>query len=145
MSFTLRDAAGVAAAALSAYGRPPVEEAALVNRIVAVAIYSFLAVSFGLAAIVCGAIAFWTFAVPYLGSLGAILVIAGVFLVACLVLAWVAYTQTRSKPKPPIPAISPQSAEQLLAQGLQIFKEHKGAVLMAALVAGMMTGNAERR
>ncbi len=36
---------------------------------------------------------------------------------------------------------SAPSAELLVAEGARLFKEHQGAVLLAALVAGLLVGN----
>jgi hypothetical protein len=144
MRLGLRDVAGLAASVLAAYGRPPAVRASPVTGVLTFALCSVLAIVFGLAALACGGVALWIFAVPHLGAMGTALMIAGVLLLAGLAMAWTACAQLRSHARVPAPVPVPPSAEQLLAQGLQLFKEHKGAVLLAALVAGLVTGTTNR-
>lgn len=136
--------ARLAATALSAYGRPPANAKAMsVGTIVAV-LCSVLAIWLGLAGFACAAAAVWIFAQPSVGSLGAALVTAAVLLVACLTLAVTAWAVLCSKPRAVAAQAPPISPDQLLAQGLQLFKEHKGAVLIAALLAGMVSETKSR-
>jgi hypothetical protein len=136
--------ARLAATALSAYGRPPVNTMAIsVGTIVAV-LCLILAFWLVLAGFACTAAAVWIFAQPTAGSLGAALITAAVLLIACLALAVTAWAVLRSKPKAASTQALPISPDQLLAQGLQLFKEHKGAVLLAALLAGMVSETQSR-
>ena len=136
--------AQLAAAALSAYGRPSTDTKATSTGTVIAAVCSILAIWLGLAGFACAAAAVWIFAQPSVGSLGAALITAAVLLIACLALAVTAWAALRSKPKAVVAQAPPLSPDQLLAQGLRLFKEHKGAVLLAALLAGMVSETQSR-
>ncbi len=144
MAFSLRDAAGLAATALAAYGRRPAEETPVATRLVALAICALLAVGFGLAALACGALALWLILVPTLGPLDATLIVAAILLACCLAMAWVTRDLMKVKAKPPARTVAPEDIEKLLGQGLELFKAHKSEALLAALVAGMVAGNPRR-
>jgi hypothetical protein len=147
MTLSLRDVAGLAAAALADHGRPPADVSTRVARAATVAICTGLAMVFGLAALGCAAVALWIVAAPAVGSAGAALAVAALLLLACLVAAWIACAVARPTAKAAVPAADavPPSVEELLAQGLQLFKDHKGAVLLAALVGGLVSGTATRK
>ena len=91
-----------------------------------------------LAAIGCVTTAIWIFAVPYLGAAGAALIAAAYLLLAGLgvigIAAWAA-----SKPV----AANPATQTPLIMN--QLFVEQKGTLLMAALVAGMMAAESQRK
>ena len=144
MQIGLRDVAGLAAAGLAAYGRPPTDRASPIAALPIAAICTFLAVIFGLAALVGGGVALWMVALPYLGSLGAALAIAALLLLSSLAMVWITRAQLRSRRTVSAPVAVPPSAEQVLAQGLRLFTEHKGAVLVAPLLAGWATGTTDR-
>jgi hypothetical protein len=143
VALNLRDVAGLAATALADYGRPRVAEPTLIVRTLTLAICAFLAAAFGLAALGAGSVALWVFAMPYIGSLAAALVVAALWLIACAIMIAVTVSLLRPRPKPvATPALPP--TEQLLAQGIQLVKDHKGAMLLAALIAGMVSADANR-
>jgi len=141
VSFGLKDVAGLAAAALADHGRQPVDHSAIATRVATVTICTLLAMGFGFAAFTCASVALWIVLVPYLGSVAATLVIAAVLLAACLAMVLLARNALRPKSNPMPSAASQFPTEQLLAQGSQLVKEHKGAMLLAALVAGMVAAD----
>jgi hypothetical protein len=89
----------------------------------------------------CAAAALWIWCVPHLGQAGAALVVAG-FLLA---LALVALALMRHLLHPRrAPRRADAAPEMLVAEAIQLFKEHKISVLMAAFVAGLEAGRSER-
>jgi len=88
-----------------------------------------------IAAVACVLAALWIYALPHVGAIGAPLIVAGVLLAMCLgVLMLMRY---RLKRRPTPPAATPAL---LLAEATRLFKENKGPVLMAALLAGLAAG-----
>jgi len=95
-----------------------------------------------LAALGCGATALWIVALPSLGPVGAPLVVAASLSIATVALAMAGWLVVRrSRPRSDI-AVAP---EFLLSEATRLFSEHKGAVLLAALVAGMAVANGSRK
>jgi hypothetical protein len=93
------------------------------------------------ASIACAVTALWIWEVPRLGPAAAPLVVAGVLLALCLAVLALMQHILRSRP---VPSASDASAEMLLAEAVRLFKDHKGAILMAALVAGLVAGRDEK-
>lgn len=91
-----------------------------------------------LAAIGCVTTAIWIFAVPYLGAAGAALIAAAYLLLAGLGVIGIA-TWTASTP------IAANRATQTPLIMNQLFVEQKATLLMAALVAGMMAAESQRK
>lgn len=94
-----------------------------------------------IAAFGCVTAAIWIFAVPYVGLAGGALIAAAYLLFAGLavvgMVAWIIQKQTRP--------IAPNPAEQISPIINQLFKEQKGTLLVAALVAGIMAADNQRK
>ena len=91
-----------------------------------------------MAAFGCVVAALWLFALPYVGPAGAALCAAGLLLAGALAMALLAKSLTRPEPRPAPPPIA---ADALIAEAMRVFRDHKGAVFAAALVAGLCAGN----
>jgi hypothetical protein len=90
-----------------------------------------------MAAVGCSLVALWTVVLPHLGAAGAALLLAGALAVLCLGLLALAFALARrGRRGPNLEA----NAEASLRAAAQLFKEHKGAMLLAALVAGLSAG-----
>ena len=94
-----------------------------------------------LAGVGCITAAIWIFTVPYFGAAGAALTAAAcLFLVGLLVIGIAAWTlRANSKPVAAVPKL------QMPLILNQLFVEQKGALLVAALVAGMMAAQSQRK
>jgi hypothetical protein len=90
-----------------------------------------------IAAVACVLAALWIYALPHVGAIGAPLVVAGVLLVMCLAVLMLMRYRLKRRPAPPAAGAAPAL---LLAEATRLFKEHKGPVLMAALLAGLVAG-----
>ena len=89
---------------------------------------------FAASALGCGLAALWTWERPILGAAGACLVVSGVLVVAALV----AFLVTRRLHRPAKSGPTCHATQtMLLAEAGRLFKQHKGSVLIAALLAGM--------
>jgi len=112
------------------------------GRITAAALCASLAAVSVIAAGGCAAAALWLYAIPHVGAAGAPLVAAGGLLVFCVVLMIVArgilHYRRRASRSMPAPGL-------LLEEALRLFSENKGALLLAALVAGLAAGNSGRK
>ena len=91
------------------------------------------------AAIACGLAALWISALPHVGAAGAATVVAGVFLAMCLALLALNHYGLRRR-SPPAEA----SASLLLAEAARLVQDHKGPMLMTALLAGLIAGRGEK-
>lgn len=92
------------------------------------------------AAFGCAVAALWLFALPYVGPAGAALCASGLLLAGALVMAALAQSLARAAPRP-APPPPPIAADALIAEAMRVFRDHKGAVFAAALVAGLCAGN----
>ena len=97
---------------------------------------------FATAAIGCAVAALWIYATPYVGPFGAPLVAAGALLAVCLGLALAARRLLRRKRAAPRSAAEPA---RLLAEATRLFKDHRGSILLAALIAGTVAAKGIRR
>lgn len=88
----------------------------------------------------CAIAALWIFADSRIGPSGAALATAGCLLVLCLAVLGLLQLVLRRHRRPP--AVG--SPELLLAEATRLFKDHKGTLLVAALVAGLLAGNESR-
>ena len=113
----------------------------IAGRAVAASLCAALAAIFAAAAIACSIAGVWIFALPYVGPAGAPLVVTGLLLVICLVLSAASWRVWSPKQEPPRPAMVPQLS---IADAAVLFKNHKGAMLVAALLAGLIVGNDNR-
>ena len=111
-------------------------------RMTAAALCAGLAAVLALAALGCTATALWVLALPTLGPVGAPLVVAACLSVMTLILATAGWLIMRRKRLRPDIAVAP---EFLLSEATRFFNEHKGAALLAALVAGMAVANGSRK
>jgi len=111
-------------------------------RISAAVLCAVSIIVFATAAIGCAVAALWIFAMPYVGSFGAPLVAAGALFAVCLVLALAARRLLRRK-RPASGSIF--EPEALIGGVTRLFKEHKGSILLAALIAGTVAANGTRR
>jgi hypothetical protein len=100
-----------------------------------------LAIVLMLAALGCAVTALWLFTLPSLGSVGAPLVVAASLTVLALIFALAAWFYMRRNRRSP-GATTPQL---LMTEAMRLFSEHKGAVLLAAVVAGMAAANGGRK
>jgi hypothetical protein len=95
-----------------------------------------------LAALGSATAALWIFALPSLGPVGAPLAVAATLSTATLVLATAAWLIVRHRRR----RIAAATASQLLlSEAMRLFNEHKGAVLLAAVLAGMAAANGGRK
>jgi hypothetical protein len=111
-------------------------------RVTAIALCAGLAAMLMLAALGCAAAALWIFILPSLGTVGAPLVVAATLSAMTLILATAAWFIIRHRRRGPSAATAPQS---LLSEAARLFDEHKGLMLLAAVVAGMAAANGGRK
>jgi len=111
-------------------------------RMSAAALCAGLAAVLALAAFGCAATALWIVTLPSLGPVGAPLVVAASLSIATVILAMTGWLIVRhSRHESDVAAVP----EFLLFEATRLFNEHKGAVLLAALVAGMVAANGSRK
>jgi hypothetical protein len=113
----------------------------VVTQMACLAIVTAVTAVCGIATVACVLTALWIYAIPHVGAVGAPLIVAGVLFVACL--AGIALMRHAMKPRPAQPTAG-VTIEVLQAEATRLFKEHKGTVLVAALVAGLLAGRDER-
>ena len=94
-----------------------------------------------LAAVGCVAAAIWIYAVPYVGLAGAALISAAYLLFAGLMTIWISASVLKKETRP----VAANLAAQTPLVMNQLFVEHKGTLLVAALVAGMMAAESQRK
>jgi hypothetical protein len=131
----------LAAWALVESGRAGNARAATI-RMSAAALCAGLAAMLVLAAFGCAATALWIAVLPALGPVGAPLVVAVGLSIVTLILAMIGWQIVRHGRQRSGVAVAP---EILLSEATRLFSEHKGAVLLAALVAGMAAANGSRK
>lgn len=122
-------------------GRAGTARAATIRMTIA-ALCAGLATVLMLGALGCAVTALWIFMLPFLGPIGAPLIIAAALLVAALIMAAIVWLVGRHDRRKPDLAMAPQL---LLSEATRFFSEHKGAVMLAALVAGMAVANGGRK
>ena len=97
---------------------------------------------FLLAAVGCAAAALWISAIPQLGHAGAAAAVSGLFvLLSVLVIAIAAWLLRGTKPS----RVLPPSQTLPLVEASQLFRYNKGAVIVGAIVAGMLVAEGRRR
>lgn len=111
-------------------------------RMASAALCAGLAAVAMLAALGCAATALWMFTLPTHGPIGALLVVAAALSTVTLILASAVWLIVRYRRQKPRAAILPQS---ILSEAARLFSEHKVAVLLAAVVAGMAAANDRRK
>lgn len=115
--------------------------AAAAGRIAGAVLCAGFMMMFFVAALGCGVAALWIYALPVVGPVAAPLVAAGALLVACLILMAIARGLLSRKRSASGSAAVP---ELILAEVTRLFKEHKGSVLLAAFIAGLVAANGSR-
>lgn len=114
-----------------------------------------LAMWAGIAVIGCAAVALWSYELPYAGPVATPLIVAGAFVLvgACLVVTGIALFAKRPVPVPEGPTMAEQAqkiGEQLAhalpssAELTQLVKNNAGTLVVAALVAGMVSGSKKK-
>ena len=111
-----------------------------IARMACVAAVTVVAAGCAIAAVACVLTALWIYALPHVGTTGAPLVVAGVLLAMCLVM--LALMRYALKPRQALSTVG-VTPELLLAEATHLLKEHKGPVLMTALLAGLIAGGSE--
>lgn len=94
-----------------------------------------------MAAIGCVAAAIWIFTVPYVGMAGAALITAAYLLLAGMVVMGIAVLIVQNEAKP----VGANLNQQIPLIMNQLMKEQKGTLVAAALVAGMMAAENQRK
>ena len=102
---------------------------------------ALIAVLLALASVGCVAAAIWMFAVPYVGSAGAALISAACLSFAGLLTIGISVLVLKKETKPVFGNLAAQTP--LIMN--QLFAEQKGALFVAALVAGMMAAESQRK
>jgi hypothetical protein len=111
-------------------------------RMTAAALCAGLAAALMLAALGCVATALWIFTLPSLGSIGAPLLVAAMLSTVTLILTAAAWLIMRNGRSSQGAAMAPQL---LLSEATRLFNDHKGVVLLAAVVAGMAAATNGRK
>jgi hypothetical protein len=115
---------------------------AATGRITSAVLCAGLGGVLALAALGCAAVSLWNYALPSLGPVGAPLVVAAALSITALVLALASWRiLCRRRPAPGVD-MAPQL---LLNEARRLFGEHKSAMLLAALIAGMAAANSGRK
>ncbi len=110
------------------------------NHVAHVAVATLAAVCCGVAALACALAALWLYLLPRLDPTGATLVVAGVLCSLCLAL--LAFVRYGLRPDPPAnQGIAPAL---LIAETTRLINENKAAVLLAALLAGLVAGRRDK-
>lgn len=107
-----------------------------------------LRAALGVAAFFCliGALAFalaalWIYLAPQIGAAAAPLILAGILLLLCFaLLAAIRLAHRPDRTSHP----TDEASAMLLAEVTKLLKEHKGSVLAAALLAGLVAGQTGR-
>jgi hypothetical protein len=111
-------------------------------RMTTAALCAGLAVVLMLGALGCAVTALWIFMLPSLGPVGTPLAVAVTLSVAAVIMAAIVWLVWRYDRRKPDVTMAPQL---LLSEATRLFSEHKGAVMLAALVAGMAAANGGRK
>ena len=114
---------------------------AATGRMTVAALCAGLGAALGLAVLGCAAVALWNYALPSLGPVGAPLVVATALSVVVLILALTSWRMLcRLRPA----SGGDMAAQLLLSEAGRLFRDHKGAMLLAAIIAGMAMANSGR-
>jgi hypothetical protein len=96
------------------------------------------------AATACASVGAWLFLAPMVGPPGASAIVAGALLVVALTLLVTARSAVRRKSAPPPPTVA-TTGSLALQEVTELFGAHKETMLLAAVIAGIITGAAQRR
>lgn len=103
-------------------------------------ITSIMVVFLVMAAAGCIAAAFWVYMASHIGPMGAFLATAGGFLFLALIV--LALTKGSIKKKPHLFPL--RSSEAMMGQATKLMSDHKGAIILTALLLGMLAGRRKR-
>jgi hypothetical protein len=129
-------AAALTESRLARHGR----EAA--GKVAIVAAAAFIASLSALSAIGCALWAFYVYALPHAGPVGAPLIVAGVLLAVCF--AALAAASASLRPRRGAIRVESVSAASLNHEVSALFKDQKGAILLSALLAGVVAGSSRK-
>lgn len=101
--------------------------------------FSAIAGFFLLWALFCALIALWIYVIPFVGPAGAPLVVGGVLLLIGLIFLLLA----RKRPVAAVPQPA-RVAQQNAVEAENLFKQHKGALLLALFTAAFQSGVSRR-
>ena len=107
------------------------------KSLVRVALLQTVAAVCLMASLGCALAALWKYAAPILGGAGALLAGAGVFGVIALAALGLAWRVGQKRPRSP--ALG-SAGEASLAAAANLFKQHTGLAVLAALLAGVFLG-----
>jgi hypothetical protein len=110
------------------------------GKAVIVAGAAFIASISALAAIGCALWALWVYAFPFAGPVGAPLIVAAVLLAVCIAALAAARQALRPVMRRSIRAQA-LSGASLSQEAAALFKDQKSALLLSALLAGVMAGS----
>lgn len=112
------------------------------NRLATATLWAVVSAILAVAGIGCAATGLWIWLASALGHVGASLTVAAVLVIASLgTLAAMRHALAPAKPAPS----ARDKLDGLAVEALRIFKDHKGPVLLAALIAGLATERHDRK
>jgi hypothetical protein len=129
-------AAALTESRLARHGR----EAA--GKIAVVAVAAFIASISAMAAIGCALWALWVYALPHAGPVGAPLIVAAALLAICI--AALAAASMSLRPRRRAIRVQSVSAASLNQEVSALFKDQKSAILLSALLAGVVAGSSRK-
>jgi hypothetical protein len=121
---------------LARHGREAAGKAAIAGAMASIATLS------AMAAIGCALWALWVYALPHAGPVGAPLVVCAALVAICI--AAVAAAKHSLRPGGRAVRIQPVSAASLNHDVSALFKDQKGAILLSALLAGIVAGSSRK-
>ncbi len=111
------------------------------RRLPAAMVYFLVAAGLAAVAIGCAIAAGWIYLVPFAGPAGAPLIAAGALLILCLILLAIGWKTRRARSQAVLPIIPVEAA---MGEVKYLIQEHKGMVLLAAALAGLIFGTGKR-
>jgi hypothetical protein len=113
---------------------------AAAGKVAIVAGAAFIASLSAFAAIGCALWALWVYALPHAGPVGAPLIVSAVLLAVCIGALAAARQSLRPRPRRSIHAQA-LSGASLSHEASALFKDQKSALLLGALLAGVVAGS----
>ncbi len=114
------------------------------SRFTAGAVCTGCAVISVISGFACAVTALWIYLVPVIGAAGAALAAAGIFLILSGVLMFVARSMFQSPVEEAVEETEPL-VDDIVGMLRDGFERHKGASLLAAVVAGLAAGSSTNR
>ena len=111
------------------------------RKLIAGVVVSVLAAWFGIGVIGCLTAALWVYAIPHVGPAGAPVIAAAFLVVLGAIICVVVWKKAQPKTMRPAqvdPQVALDQASQIVSK---VFREHKGAALAAAVIAGLVASN----